>query len=198
MSFDISTMYNFATNNKWIASIPFGKIEPGLKSENVTFNLLDFTIPEIAITPNTINLYGMPYQIPSNVVDMPMEITFNYLLSSNWYQYILLYKWFYKILNRQQGQGNVDIWDPNKDIIANTTISVFVLSEFLKPIIEFKFDGAWLVRFGALSMDYTGDAAVVKHSFTCTYMNWGVYDPNTGDELSEVVLAPASTLNEVS
>lgn len=189
---NFSTQYNFATSNKWIASIPFHKIEPGLTSENVTFNLLDFTIPEIAIAKNDISLYGQQYSVPANTIDMQKEITFNYILSSNWYQYMLLYKWFYRILNRSKTTSNINPWDLTPDIIANTCVSVFVLSEFMKPILEFKFEGAWVQRFGSLSMDYTGDAAIVKHSFTCQYLNWGVYDPNTGEEVSDISFLPTT------
>lgn len=182
-----SSMFNFATSNKWVAVIPFMAIEPELASEKVAFNLVDFTIPEINLTSNSIDLHAYSYEIPGAKIDMQRDITFNYILSSNWYQYVLLYKWFFKVMNHDKTLNNVtSAAGISDDIIANTTVSVYPLSEFLNPILEFRFVGCWIKKFGSLSMEYQGNADIVKHSFTLTFLNWGVYEPDTGIELVDL------------
>ena len=57
---------NFATNTRWIASIPFYQIDSTLKTQDVAFNLTTFSIPEMTVGTTEIMYQGYPVEVLKN------------------------------------------------------------------------------------------------------------------------------------
>jgi hypothetical protein len=158
---------NLATNVKWIAVIPFYQIDEELSSGDVAFNLYTFNLPDMSIGSTEVNYNGYPIEIPTNVKAGDKTVTFEYLMSSDWHQYKLLWGWANKIVN-QQGAGRPE--DNKKNGSFMVPIRFMALSEFKKPLFSIIYHDCWIKDFGAISLDYQdGDASVVTHNFTCSY-----------------------------
>lgn len=163
----INTNLNLATTTKWIAIIPLSMIDKRLAQEtyeNIVLNLTSFSLPEYEIGSTEITKYGYAVEIPTYVRTQSKELTFEYLLSSDWHQWKILYQWLENTVQEigaGRGEGTYRI-----------PVTVMLLSEFKKPIFEMKFEGCWIKRFGAVAMDYQDtDGSVVKHEFTLSYIN---------------------------
>ncbi len=158
---------NFATNNKWIATMPIESLSTAYGSKKMAFNLTSFELPEMLMSSSTLGFYGSQVEVPTLVRSQQKTILFNYLLSSDWHQWKLLYAWFSKFAV-EEGSGTAPSTNVNEKWFL--PISVIMLSEFKKPIFEIKFFNCWIKSFGSVSCDYQdAEASVIKHSFTIAY-----------------------------
>ena len=167
---------NFATAVRWIATVPFYQIKPDLKTGDVEFNLFGFELPTMTIGSNTVSYNGYEVEIPTNVRTGDKTITFEYLMSSDWNQYKLLWQWANQIA-KPPGAGYPEGTNNIGDFAV--PISVIVLSEFKKPVFAIKYHDCWIKEFGPIILDYQdGEASVIRHSFTCAYSYFEFEDIN--------------------
>jgi hypothetical protein len=134
----ITENYNLATGTKWYMIFPFQKIDPEFTAETVALNLFNFSLPDFSIGETDFTIRGVSIPVPTNNRDEGKTVTFNYILSSNWYQYKLLYKWFSLIANECGGQTSPNLGDFMLDL------TVIIISEYKNPIFEIVFHNAWL------------------------------------------------------
>ena len=161
---------NLATNTRWIAMIPFYQIDKELTSEDVAFNLTTFNIPEMSIGSTEISYHGYNIEVPTNVKAGDKTLTFEYLMSSDWHQYKLLWRWANKIA-REEGSGYDEGVEAPGDFML--PVRFMLLTEFKNPILEIIYHDAWIKDFGSISLDYQdSEASVVTHSFTISYSNF--------------------------
>lgn len=163
--------YNLATNTKWLCQISLDKIFTDIHGE-VKLNLSSFRLPEIQLGYTEATGYlSKKIPVPTKILNPDsQEITFEYLMSSNFHQYILLYRWIQRITVEMQKNTNfVQHGDPTQYTVP---INIFLLSEFKKPILKVTFNECWPQRLGELMFDYkvVGDDPIT-HSFTVKY-NW--------------------------
>lgn len=169
---------NFATNHRWIVSIPFSFL---FKCESdVKLSLTQFDIPEISIGTTEVSYKGYSVEQPTGVVQPSNKnISFSYILDSNLKVYWLLYKWigmFTKdILPVVNGEDEVHVEINDKMI----TITVVILDEWKKPTFEIKYYDCWIKSFGPLSMSYQDDPIPLNHEFTVAYSRFEVNDIST-------------------
>jgi hypothetical protein len=162
-----SSALNLATNIKWLATIPFYQIDSKLGSGDVEFNLYTFNLPDMSIGSTEVAFNGYSIEVPTNVKTGDKSVTFEYIMSSDWHQYKLLWQWANKIV-RQEGAGRPK--ENSKNSTFMVPIRFMALSEFKEPLFSIKYHDCWISDFGAISLDYQdSEASVVTHSFTCKY-----------------------------
>ena len=175
MPVPLSDALNLATNTRWIAIVPFYQIDPDLGVGDVEFNLYTFNTPDMSIGSTEVSYQGYPIEIPTNVKAGDKTVTFEYLMSSDWSQYKMLWKWADKIV-KPIGAGRNPENNENGSFMV--PIRFMALSEFKKPIFEIIYHDCWIKEFGAISLDYQdSEASVITHSFTCSYSNFE-FNPN--------------------
>lgn len=160
--------YNLATGNKWLLVIPFHKVLTDTKSTQLAFNLVNFSIPDFSIGSTEFPIRGASFPLPTTVRNESKSITFFYLLSSDWYQYKFLYKWFNMIAN-EEGGGQLPKY-------GNLDMTVYMLTEFKNVRFYFTFYGCWLQSLGSLDLNYQTGENNVMHSFTCMYAYYKIHD----------------------
>jgi len=155
--------YNLATRNKWLLMLPWNKIDPTLSENQMCLNLTNFTTPDLSIVQNTISYQGHAVPVPGKVRDEDRTITFNYMLSSDWFQYALLYKWF-QIISQEDGSSGT-----NDDGDYRLDLTVLHISEFKQPLFAMKFIGAYISRIGSIDLDYQTAGDNIQHNFEIKY-----------------------------
>ena len=154
--------YNLYTHNKWIAFLPFEKIEQQIGVESLVLNLKQCDLPELLIPEADIGVIGTNIPIPTRVRKETKTLNFEYLLSSNMLQYKVLYKW-YSLIAKEDGsssnKGNPDF---------TMDITIFFLDEFKKPTIAITFYGCWINNIASIPLKYE-TADEVTHRFSVKY-----------------------------
>jgi hypothetical protein len=158
-----ATSYNLATGNKWLLVLPFTKIDSSLNSKDIAFNLCNFQIPEFILGTAGYSFGGVEFPLPTFVRRENKQITFNYMLSTDWHQYKTLYRWFSMIAKEEGGASSNNLQDLLLDI------NVLMLSEFKNTIFNIKFFGCHITGLGALELNYQNDGENIQHSFTIAY-----------------------------
>jgi len=169
MGIDISA-YNLSTGNKWVLIIPFKSIDPTLSSDNFSLNLTNFSINDLSIGSTDFGIRGVRIPIPTISRNESKSITFNYMLSSNWRQYRLLYTWFNKIA--KEG-GGADLNFMSKYMLDCT---VYVLSEFKKKLFSITYFGSWISNLAKIDFNYQSDGQQINHNFTLNYAYYEIDD----------------------
>ncbi len=170
MDSQIGTNLNLATTIRWIALIPWQYISPDYKSLNVAFNLTSFSLPEVILGSNEISNFGYPIEFPNYTITTNKILTFEYMLSTDFHQYAMLWNWANKIVV-QDGSGAPTKIDENSSF--RLPIRFIALTEYKKPIFEILYKDCWVKEIGNISWDYQDDtASPIKHSFTCAYANF--------------------------
>lgn len=166
-----SQYFNLATNTKWIADIPFQKFRPDLKSYNITFNLTKMTLPEISQGMAEFKVGGETMPIGLGNRTDSKTITFNYVLSSDWHQFHLLYDWF-NIMSNEHCIGT-GTYTTMSDYM--TDITVTLISEFKNPIMTITYHDSWLQSIAEVDADYQNvEDSVINHSFTIKYSRFTI------------------------
>lgn len=90
--------YNLANTTKWIFNIPIGRL---FQLENKSDQVLEFPLncksvqfPEFKIGTGKTSFLGYSFDISSRQNLTEKGLIIDFLISSNWLQYILLLKWF--------------------------------------------------------------------------------------------------------
>jgi hypothetical protein len=170
MGVPLNDSLNLATNTRWMAVIPFYQIDDSFKTGDVAFNLATFSLPEMSIGSTTVGYHGYEVEIPNFVRSGDKTVTFDYLMSSDWHQYLLLWQWANKIA-KAPGSGTEEGVKNLGDI--SVPIRFYALSEFRKPIFEIVYNNCWIKDFGGISVDYQdSESSVILHSFTCAYTDF--------------------------
>ena len=168
-----TTNLNLATTVRWLAIIPFQSIDKSLNSKNTAFNLTSYNLPEIAVGSNEVTQYGYSVEVPNYVRSHTKEVTFEYLISSDWHQYKVLHHWFNKIVS-EDGSGTGESENLGEMVLP---IRLLMLSEFKHPIFEIIYHNCWIKSFDAVSLDYQDDgAANIKHDFLVSYSHYTFND----------------------
>lgn len=175
MGYDTNST-NFATNHRWIASVPFSVL---FKDEtDVKLNLIQFDIPDTNMGTTEVAYQGYNIERPTGVIQPDEKnVTFSYILDSNLKAYWLLYKWMgmftKEILPVVNGQEDDAFVEVNDKIM---TIKVVILDEWKKPTFEITYYDCWIKSFGPLSMSYQDDPEPLNHEFTVVYSRFEVND----------------------
>ena len=162
--------YNLFTQAKWLLNIPFKKIDPSQSLETFSLNLNRFTIPSLSVKKTGASYLGYFIPISTTVRDDSKEITFHYMLSSDWHQFMFLYKWLQMMLVE-----GADKRTKMSDYLLDLTVTI--LSEFKEPIINIKYYGCWINELGDLDLDYQNpESKPIHHHFTCSYSYYIIED----------------------
>lgn len=181
---------NYSVNNKWIGYIPLENAL-GKKFKSLELNLTRFTIPSVDVGTTTTSFKGITIELPTKVLNEgTREITFEYFVSEDWYNYRALYHW-------ASGLGIInpvvkDAFDAvssgntaNSALGTNTSATgvftdlldcrVWLLDNYKQKVISFVFHNCFIKSFSDLALDYS-QAEVVQHSFTMAYTHFTIDD----------------------
>lgn len=161
--------YNLATQNKWLLVLPYKQIDTSFTVDNVAFNLTNFSLPSLEIGQVNFPIHGRDIPLPTGVQNESKAITFNYMLSSDWHQYRILYKWFNKI-----SDDNNAFQDSYQNLTMD--ITVYLLSEFKNPMFSIVFTGCWISSLQDIDLNYQSGEEVIQHSFTINYATYKFVD----------------------
>lgn len=168
---------NFATTVRWIALLPLKQLFPDLPTKNVAFNLTSYSLPELRVSTAEVPYLGYNIEVPTFIRSQDKTVTFEYIISSDWHQWKLLFSWLNKV-TKEDGVG-AGFRDVNEICVP---IHVIMLSEYKRPVLDVLYDKCWIKSLSDIRLDYQdGDAAVLKHSFTVSYAFFSVTDPTEGN-----------------
>jgi hypothetical protein len=166
--------YNLATQSKWFAQIPLNTIFTDYGPKDLCFNLTTYALPEIELGFTEVKYLTKAIPVPSRVIAPgPNDITFTYLMSSTYNQWVMLYRWLQRITVELQHDTNIqDIGDRTKYTVP---INVYLLSEFKTPVLNISYKDCWLQKLGEIAFDYRDaqDTPIV-HSFTVKYSHFEI------------------------
>ena len=164
---------NMAVQNKWIATIPLQMIFKDLPKKRICLNLTSFNLPEFSVGTADVSFQGVTMQVPNFIRSQSKEISFEYLISSDYYQYRLLHKWLGTIV-QQIGAGSNSTTGMAGYVLP---VRVYLLSEFKNPVLEVVYNNCWIKSFGPLNLDSQNPSApVIKHMFTLAYTDFSIND----------------------
>jgi len=166
--------YNLSTQSKWFAQIPLNTIFTDFGSKDLCMNLTTYALPEIELGFTEVKYLTKAVPIPSRVIAPgPNDITFNYLLSENFHQYIMLYRWIQRITMEMQHDTNMlDIGDRSNFTVP---INVYLLSAFKTPVMCVSYKDCWLQKLGEIAFDYRdAQDSPATHSFTVKYSHFEI------------------------
>lgn len=165
---------NLATENSFIAIIPIEKINNTLSASDIVLNLTTYETPEISISTTETSFMGYSVPLPTGIKDQEKNYTFEYMIDSNWKNYLLLYNWITKY-SKEIGTGM------NTNVLSEymLPVSVYMINEYKKPVICFKYNNCIINKMGNVSMTYqTSRNEELKHNFSIIYQNYEVIPLN--------------------
>lgn len=82
---------HYAHANHWVGYVPLENVL-GRSFSNLQLNLTDFDVPQMVIGSSSVQFKGYMYEVPTHVIDPDTkEITFNYIVDQNFYNYKSLF-----------------------------------------------------------------------------------------------------------
>ena len=166
---------NFATNIRWLASLPFSTMFPN--ESDVKLNITQFDIPDINIGSFDVSYQGYTIAQPTGLIQPDDKTcTFSYLLDTDMTVYWLLYKWagFFTDNTLQVTKTSEEESGTTEPLTKKIPISVFILDEFKNPILKITYHDCWIQSFGQLSMSYQDSPTELPHSFTVAYSRFDI------------------------
>ena len=177
-----------AIANKWIGFIPLQNAL-GNKFRNLELSLVRFSIPSIQMGTSTTSFKGVSYEVPTHVLNPDTkEITFEYKVSQDWYNYKSLFIWAsaLAILNPVDAKA-FQAQIMHEDVVAATRVDrsaigvftdlldcrVWLLNNFKQRVVDFTFHNCFIKSFGEIALDYSSTDEVI-HSFTMAYSNFTI------------------------
>lgn len=174
----LGTNINLATATRWMALIPWQYINANYTTKNIGFNLTSFSLPEVTLGSVDVTNFGYPIEFPNYTITTNKILTFEYMLSTDFHQYEMLWNWANKIVVTDGSGAPGDFGGNNSFLMP---IRFLALTEFKKPVFEIRYKDCWVKEIGPITFDYQdGEAINIKHSFTCAYSNFEFIDPQTG------------------
>lgn len=165
---------NFASNLRWVASIPFNALFPN--DDDVQLSLTQFDIPDIEIGSVSVAYRGYEVEEPTGMIQSGEKTcTFSYLIDTDMYSYWMMYKWANMYTNQNLDtivEAETD--NPIPPISTRIPISIIIIDEFKKPVINITYYDCWIKSFGNLSMSYQDEPDVLTHSFTVAYSRFEI------------------------
>lgn len=194
--------YNFANNTKWIYSIPLGYLLSSTSKKQVDGNILEYPLncrkvsfPNFTIgTAKTAFLsYGFDISTRQNTTEKGLTIEF--LVSSNWIQYLLLLKWFqlmdYTYYDNSTNQDRT--FDKNTNTKNNYLnpydstqgpmfpSNLYLMDNFNHRLVTIVFQRSWLSNLKSIDLNYSNTSDTqVSSSFELKFFK---YDIIINDEL---------------
>jgi hypothetical protein len=164
---------SYATQSRWVCQIPIKDIFSDL-TEDFTLNLTKFTIPELELKSASMAFMGYTVEVPTGIIQPDTKrLTLSYMLSSDFKQYLTLYRWLEQLSTIQSiiepTNTNVD-----KGLLMDyrLPLNITLLSTFKKPIFNVRYNNCWITGFGQLDLDYQSEDLPITHSFTLTYTDF--------------------------
>ena len=158
----------------WICNILFSKVDPSLKARDLSVNLTNFTLPEQGVMTSEIHHNGAVLSMPSPVRETSREIVLDYIMDAEFNNFKTLWKWI-TLMAAEIGAGDApEVGGLLEPLVV--PVDLYLLSSFKKPILSFKFENAYIAKFGELSLQYQSDNDPLTHSFTIQYSHLKLED----------------------
>lgn len=165
---------NLARRSKWIAELPLNSLFTDVQS-SIHLNLTKFIVPGVDLKPVETSYAGYTTSIPSRVqTPESREVNVEYILSSDYSQYILLQRWLNAAVTNEYINSD-DNYEMTEAFENSVKMPIFVtlLSEFKTNIFRIKFHNCFLVKINDLELTYESqDDEVLKHGFTFAFTHY--------------------------
>lgn len=163
---------NFATNLRWVTNVPFTTLFPD--ENDIHLNLTQFDIPDIEIGATDASYLGYEIEVPTGLIQAGEKTaTFTYIIDAEMYTYWLMYKWA-GMYTKYIVPTVKDAEEDSPPVSDRIPISVIILDEYKKPILNVTYHNCWIKSFANLSMSYQDEPAPLQHSFTIAYTNFTI------------------------
>lgn len=153
---DLALENNLASNTKWLVHIPLENLFRHTY-KNLVLNINSIQLPDLNVSTYQVRYFGKTVELPTKVLTPESQtVRFEYMLSSNYFQYMALMMWLQVLtLEMQHDNTNIPVDLIKKDLDDyRLPISLFLLSEFKVPICKFTFDKSWIKEIEPINFDY--------------------------------------------
>lgn len=154
--------YNLFHSGKWLVNIPFKQIYTDLSTPYVSFNLQKLTLPDFEIRVANFAAKGDILPVPTFTRQVNKRASFTCLLSSNWHQYSILYRWFNNVATINSTPSTT-----NAGYLLD--LDVNILSEFKKPMFAIILEKSFITRISKVEMDYVNSENEVPFTFEVAF-----------------------------
>jgi len=141
---------NLSAKNRFIAVIPVTDVDVNKNIDNFQLNVLSFTTPQFGVKSTDFQYMGQSVPIATNQQQNFNEFYLTFAVSSDYSQYMFIYNWYKKLL-QNNAQAAISSGASRN---LKPHITVFALSEFLKPIVKFTFSNCYVDVVGSLEYNY--------------------------------------------
>ena len=170
---------DYAHQNKWVAYVPLENVL-GRSYNNLQLNLTRFTIPQIQVGSTQQSYKGYSYNFPTHVIQPDTkEMTFEYIVDENWYNYKALYTFCsqtgnFNPVDDSSITGTAEAYKSNF-----IDVRVWLINHYKKRVLDFLFHDCWIHMFADLALDYSSTEEV-HHSFSFYYSTFELTLPASG------------------
>ena len=183
--------YNMANDTKWVFHIPYGFLFMG-KTENrenleIPLGCQSVNFPDFKLGTTQVGFMGYGFDVSTRQNMTDKGLTINFLVNSNWIQYLSLLKWFeledYTPYTREsvdeQAEYNISgvkidnhgfrsNYELGKDPYWSTQgpmvpANLYLMDNFNNRLVTILFSNTWLASIKSIPLDYkkTSDTEVV-------------------------------------
>lgn len=182
--------YNMANDTKWIFYIPYGFLfmskTEGQENLEIPLNCQSISFPDFKIGSTTAGFLGHAFDLSTRQNLTEKGLTINFLVNSNWLQYLALLKWFeledytpynsdsvseqYEysktgvVIDNHGFRSNYDLgtdpyWSTQGPMVPT---NLYLMDNFNNRIATIHFQNTWLASVKSVNLDYkkTSDTEV--------------------------------------
>lgn len=177
---------NVARTNKFILVIDLPSCFSSLKKSNsgncgflnlkkLQMNVFGKIIPEISIPNLEVPVFGQTIQTSSMKRDPYTPVNVKFTVDSKYENYYVIYSWLNIINNAIQGGFDVGKQTKIGDgrlAEYSTTLSLYLLSEYNKPVVRWNYIGAFPTKLGSITYDKRNpQEAECDFTFSFSFIN---------------------------
>ena len=137
-------------------------------------------VPQIEVPPIPVPFGGQTYNVTSTSRPNYQPLDVNFVIDNQFHNYWLLWKWL-ALLNHPRKSSYEGKLGLERELLVKkigqaeyeTTISLWGLNEYNKPIIEFTFYNSFIISLGSITYSYR-DNNMIESSFRLQYSQFDV------------------------
>ena len=199
--------YNMANDTKWVFHIPYGFLFMG-KTENrenleIPLGCQSINFPDFKLGTTQVGFMGHDFDVSTRQNMTDKGLTINFLVNSNWIQYLSLLKWFeledYTPYTREsvdeQAEYNISgvkidnhgfrsNYELGKDPYWSTQgpmvpANLYLMDNFMNRIATINFEGCFLTDIKNVDLDYSKtESTEIITTFTLSFYKYNIFVNN--------------------
>lgn len=138
-------------SQKWVLD----RAKLGIDKKSVAWTLINTNIPSINIKSQSIRFGGGNMYISSHTKDPYDSLKITFKVDNNFLNYSTMHEWIDFIYNERKGHYNGENITDKQGILAYATnISIAMMDEYNKPVMQWLFTHAFPTELSGLDLNY--------------------------------------------